>query len=213
MVMPHLPTSRLTPATPGTLPPHLDISHPQDFDDNTIMGDRRQEIVFIGVNMDEVRWVALCGAGALLHGGQWLAGGGRCPRVSTAPARLVLCDPVLHCGQKIGGTITGPRHSGGPREPQARAERARSKKRGVLCCASRTQGHVQMSRANEQRREPFLARDLATDMAIPRPNRQAKICAQLDGALLSDDEMKTYTERWASQPDPPHPEVSIDAVA
>eukprot|EP00877_Chromochloris_zofingiensis_P009401 jgi/Chrzof1/4714/Cz14g23240.t1 len=31
-----------------------------------------------------------------------------------------------------------------------------------------------------------------------------KICAQLDGALLSDDEMAKYGAKWASLPDPPH---------
>ena len=39
------------------------------------------------------------------------------------------------------------------------------------------------------------------------PPTQAKICAQLDGALLTDDEMAKYLERWAATPDPPHPEV------
>lgn len=33
---------------------------------------------------------------------------------------------------------------------------------------------------------------------------QDKICAQLDGALLSDDEMAKYGAKWASLPDPPH---------
>eukprot|EP00195_Chlamydomonas_chlamydogama_P007941 CAMPEP_0202896436 /NCGR_PEP_ID=MMETSP1392-20130828/5445_1 /ASSEMBLY_ACC=CAM_ASM_000868 /TAXON_ID=225041 /ORGANISM="Chlamydomonas chlamydogama, Strain SAG 11-48b" /LENGTH=565 /DNA_ID=CAMNT_0049581799 /DNA_START=114 /DNA_END=1811 /DNA_ORIENTATION=- len=32
-----------------------------------------------------------------------------------------------------------------------------------------------------------------------------KICAQLDGALLTDEEMAMYMKRWASVPDPAHP--------
>lgn len=35
---------------------------------------------------------------------------------------------------------------------------------------------------------------------------QAKICAQLDSALLTDDEMEAYNAKWASLPDPPHTE-------
>jgi hypothetical protein len=34
---------------------------------------------------------------------------------------------------------------------------------------------------------------------------QAKICAQLDGALLTDEELATYTSKWAALPDPVHP--------
>ncbi|KAF8057105.1 yciC [Scenedesmus sp. PABB004] len=33
---------------------------------------------------------------------------------------------------------------------------------------------------------------------------EAKICAQLDAALLSDEELAAYNEKWASLPDPPH---------
>lgn len=34
---------------------------------------------------------------------------------------------------------------------------------------------------------------------------EAKISEQLDGALLTDDELAKYLERWAAQPDPLHP--------
>jgi hypothetical protein len=37
------------------------------------------------------------------------------------------------------------------------------------------------------------------------PVPQAKICAQLDGALLTDEELATYTTKWAALPDPVHP--------
>ncbi|KAG2438247.1 hypothetical protein HYH02_010946 [Chlamydomonas schloesseri] len=42
---------------------------------------------------------------------------------------------------------------------------------------------------------------------------EAKISAQLDGALLSDEEMAKYTERWAATPDPAHPEVEARRAA
>ncbi|KAG2437513.1 hypothetical protein HXX76_006161 [Chlamydomonas incerta] len=42
---------------------------------------------------------------------------------------------------------------------------------------------------------------------------EAKISAQLDGALLSDEEMAKYAERWAATPDPVHPEVEARRAA
>eukprot|EP00878_Enallax_costatus_P003472 GHUV01003685.1.p1 GENE.GHUV01003685.1~~GHUV01003685.1.p1 ORF type:complete len:386 (+),score=120.96 GHUV01003685.1:639-1796(+) len=33
---------------------------------------------------------------------------------------------------------------------------------------------------------------------------EAKICAQLDAALLTDDELKAYNDKWSSLPDPEH---------
>ncbi|KAG2488742.1 hypothetical protein HYH03_012740 [Edaphochlamys debaryana] len=42
---------------------------------------------------------------------------------------------------------------------------------------------------------------------------EAKISAQLDGALLTDDEMAKYLERWAAQADPPHPEFEARRLA
>jgi hypothetical protein len=33
---------------------------------------------------------------------------------------------------------------------------------------------------------------------------QAKICAQLDSALLTDEELEMYNSKWASLPDPVH---------
>jgi hypothetical protein len=33
---------------------------------------------------------------------------------------------------------------------------------------------------------------------------QAKICAQLDSALLTDEELQMYNTKWASLPDPVH---------
>ena len=33
---------------------------------------------------------------------------------------------------------------------------------------------------------------------------QAKICEQLDSALLTDEEMQMYDSKWASLPDPEH---------
>lgn len=40
---------------------------------------------------------------------------------------------------------------------------------------------------------------------------QAKICEQLDSALLTDDEMAMYTNKWASLPDPAHAGVKQEA--
>ena len=34
---------------------------------------------------------------------------------------------------------------------------------------------------------------------------EAKICAQLDGALLTDDECARYQDKWGALPDPDHP--------
>ena len=34
-----------------------------------------------------------------------------------------------------------------------------------------------------------------------------KICAQLDGALLSEEEMVKYVQRWQAHADPQHPEL------
>ncbi|PNW79229.1 hypothetical protein CHLRE_09g406983v5 [Chlamydomonas reinhardtii] len=42
---------------------------------------------------------------------------------------------------------------------------------------------------------------------------EAKISAQLDGALLTDEEMAKYAERWAATPDPAHPEVEARRAA
>jgi hypothetical protein len=33
---------------------------------------------------------------------------------------------------------------------------------------------------------------------------QGKICAQLDAALLNDEELAAYNTKWSSLPDPPH---------
>lgn len=40
---------------------------------------------------------------------------------------------------------------------------------------------------------------------------QAKICAQLDAALLTDEEMKAYNDKWASLPDPEHAGAPVEA--
>ncbi len=33
---------------------------------------------------------------------------------------------------------------------------------------------------------------------------EAAICSQLDGALLTGDEMERYRHNWSQKPDPPH---------
>jgi G3E family GTPase len=39
-----------------------------------------------------------------------------------------------------------------------------------------------------------------------------EICAQLDGALLTDDEMERYKEQYKGQPDPPRPALGTDTA-
>lgn len=36
---------------------------------------------------------------------------------------------------------------------------------------------------------------------------EGKICAQLDGALLTEEEMVKYVQRWAAHADPVHPDA------
>lgn len=39
------------------------------------------------------------------------------------------------------------------------------------------------------------------------------ICAQLDGALLTDNEMEQYKQQYKDQTDPPHPQAVETAAA
>ena len=57
--------------------------------------------------------------------------------------------------------------------------------------------------------------DLATEYGDRRQEivfigvsmEEDKICAQLDGALLSEEEMVKYVQRWQAHADPQHPEL------
>lgn len=51
---------------------------------------------------------------------------------------------------------------------------------------------------------PSHPRNSTTNQLTPPQPHQAKICEQLDSALLTDDEMALYTTKWASLPDPEH---------
>lgn len=50
----------------------------------------------------------------------------------------------------------------------------------------------------------FLAVEGTPDVVSFCVPVQVKICEQLDSALLTDDEMAMYTNKWASLPDPAH---------
>jgi hypothetical protein len=100
------------------------------------VGDRRQEIVFIGAGMDEVCrvWQYTCAREQLVQRG--------CQLHPVPPTMQWECQPFP-------------------------------------CCRGTSKG-----------------------ACTTRP--QAKICAQLDGALLSDEELAAYDAKWSSLPDPEH---------